>query len=219
MFKSIRWLMLVLVSVLCIPIAIINVQAYDDSDLRALLTSSVDCPEPCFLGIRPGVTSFDRAIRILETHDWVDQLDLTDRYNNRWTFALWQWNGSQALLPHTSDQNSLSAGIEASGDLSVYTAITPVEVWWLYGPPKWVQQVKINGGREQYIFGYPDHKLLLLVEVNDCTNRLRVLTSAARLTFARWILDLPERFPNDYIIAPELSDFSNVNPCTSGQQS
>ena len=219
MLKAALWIMLILVGILAIPIAIINAQPYDDRELRSILIPPDDCPAPCFMGIRPGVTSFDQAINILQSHEWIAQMQLTKRYNNRWTYAFWEWSGSQARLPQTNYRNSLSAGIEASGDMTIHTAITPIEIWWLYGPPTWMQNIKINGGREQYIFGYPDHKLVLLVEVRDCTRRLDVLTSSARLTFARWIFNRPERLPDDYIIRPNLSYFSKVNPCLAVGQS
>lgn len=46
-------------------IALIRVQPYDDSELRAFLTPPEGCPAPCFMGIRPGVTTMEEAVAIL----------------------------------------------------------------------------------------------------------------------------------------------------------
>src|ERR1051325_5942825 len=49
---------------------LMRTQFYDDHDLRELLLPE-GCPAPCFMGIRPGVTTMDEAMRILEGSDWV----------------------------------------------------------------------------------------------------------------------------------------------------
>jgi len=50
-----------------------HAQPYDDHELRQLLLPD-GCPAPCFMGIRPGVTTQDEAIKILEASDWVETL-------------------------------------------------------------------------------------------------------------------------------------------------
>jgi hypothetical protein len=51
----------------------------DDHDLRGLLVPHQDdCPAPCFMGIRPGVTSLDQAIYVLEEHEWVGHVNYSD---------------------------------------------------------------------------------------------------------------------------------------------
>lgn len=66
-----------LVSVLAMVIAflggmalITHARPYDDGGLRDLLMPS-GCEMPCFLGIRPGVTTRDEVIAILESHEWI----------------------------------------------------------------------------------------------------------------------------------------------------
>ncbi len=56
-------------------IGIIRAQPYDDSELRAFLTPPSGCAMPCFMGIRPGVTTADEAIAILEAHEWVSNVN------------------------------------------------------------------------------------------------------------------------------------------------
>jgi hypothetical protein len=63
-------LLLTLLFAACI--GLIRAQPYDDMELRAFLAPPEGCPAPCFMGIRPGVTSAEEAIAILEGHDWID---------------------------------------------------------------------------------------------------------------------------------------------------
>jgi hypothetical protein len=202
----------VLMTLCVLPVLVIQAQTYHDDALRAFLTPPEGCPAPCFMGIRPGVTTFERAAGILRAHAWIDQTSETQRYRNRWAYLFWTWNGTQPFLPRGGYDNSLSTDIEVSGDLSIQTTITPVEIWWLYGPPRWMHHLRSVDG-DQYLFGYPDHKLLVMVEVRSCATLVDVLTTPSRLTFARWIFNKPERFPEDYVIDLDLTTFRNVNPC------
>lgn len=71
-------------------IMVIHAQPYDDSDLRALLVAP-DCQIPCFMGIRPGITTLDEAAGLLKSSGWVYRL--IDR-RNLGMFS-WTWNGTQ----------------------------------------------------------------------------------------------------------------------------
>ena len=87
-----------LVSVVCVtPIALIRAQPYDDSELRAFLTPPEGCPAPCFMGIRPGVTTTEEAIAILEGHEWVQEIKVATDKSLIWI----EWN---ALTPLSIDQ-------------------------------------------------------------------------------------------------------------------
>ncbi len=62
---------LLLSVVFLLPVLLIRAQPYDDSDLRAFLTPPEDCPAPCFMDIRPGMTTAEEAVSILDAHPWV----------------------------------------------------------------------------------------------------------------------------------------------------
>ena len=199
--------------VFILPIALIRAQNYDDSALRTFLTPPAGCLAPCFMGIRPGVTTFAQASTIVQTHEWVAQINKTQRFRNRYQYLFWQWNGSQAFLPVGSFDNRLAAGIEAAGDVSIQTSIAPVEIWWLYGAPHWVQRVTHDSNQEQYLFGYPDHKIIVSINVPRCTRLLNVLTRESKISFVSWVFDKPEHYPDDFLTDPEIVYFRNVNPC------
>lgn len=66
------WRAVLLLSLLLmLPIVFIRAQHYDNTALRTALIPPEGCPAPCFLGIRPGVTSGSEALDILRDHDWV----------------------------------------------------------------------------------------------------------------------------------------------------
>ncbi len=69
---------------------VIRSQPYDDHELRELLLPT-GCPAPCFMGIRPGVTTLEEAVKLLEASGWVEGIDYEQYENNR-GFILWNWN-------------------------------------------------------------------------------------------------------------------------------
>jgi hypothetical protein len=52
---------------------LIRTQPYDERKPIAVLVP-VTCRTPCFMGIRPGVTTIDQAILLLKQNDWVRQV-------------------------------------------------------------------------------------------------------------------------------------------------
>ncbi len=70
---------------LSIPLILIRAQPYDDYDLRQLLLPD-NCPVPCSMGIRPGVTTMEEALAILKSNPWVSDLR-QDAGTIRWTWS------------------------------------------------------------------------------------------------------------------------------------
>ncbi|MFN8452563.1 MAG: hypothetical protein U0521_29145 [Anaerolineae bacterium] len=75
-------------------------QPYDDGGLWAQLAPS-GCPQPCFLGIRPGVTSADDALALLRDNPWVAAI--TGRDDRK---IIWTWNGEQPPFLHAEPEDS-----------------------------------------------------------------------------------------------------------------
>ncbi len=59
---------------LLLPILLLHIQRFDDPALRGLLRAPEGCAAPCFMAIRPGVTSEEEALRLLADHRWVGQM-------------------------------------------------------------------------------------------------------------------------------------------------
>lgn len=78
---------------------IIHAQPYDDHELRQLLLPE-GCPAPCFMGIRPGVTTMDEAVKLLRTSDWVDRLTIgeSEPSSSRTARITWIWSEKAPYL-------------------------------------------------------------------------------------------------------------------------
>lgn len=90
---SLGWLVvLTMISVL------IQTRPYDNPLLSELLTPP-DCLAPCFMGIRPGVTTLDETMLILTGHSWVKQVEnmvITGfPVDAAAGWLLWEWSGEQ----------------------------------------------------------------------------------------------------------------------------
>jgi hypothetical protein len=83
-----RWALL-LSGLWLLPVLLIRAQPYDPSALRAFLTPPEGCPAPCFMGIRPGVTTVAEAFAILDEHPWLVPGSLKDFGVN--TGFSWWW--------------------------------------------------------------------------------------------------------------------------------
>jgi hypothetical protein len=118
-------------------IGIIHAQPYDASELRAFLTPQEGCPMPCFMGIRPGVTSLEEAGIILTRHSWVQ--DVRQFYNSRTgeiTMIQWTWNGSQpGLIDSTVPAYVYGSSSHIILSLNIETTIPFGDLWLGLGKP------------------------------------------------------------------------------------
>lgn len=84
-----------------IPIALftlvmiaIHAQLYDDHELRELLLPE-GCPAPCFMGIRPGVTTMDETMKLLRSSKWVEMGHWEPTIDKETSEVRLGFNGSQ----------------------------------------------------------------------------------------------------------------------------
>ena len=134
-----RWMM-ILSGVLLLPILLIRAQPYDDSKLRAFLTPPKGCPAPCFMGIRPGVTTTEEAIAILEDHEWLPEIInvvLTDEIT-----LFWDVQSEASLHGNWSGSIRTKDNIVQDIGLSRYNL---GEVFAAYGPPEWAKTTRVFG--------------------------------------------------------------------------
>jgi len=84
---------------------LIRAQPYDDHNLRQLLLSD-GCPAPCFMGIRPGVTTVKEAITRLEASGWVTDLQVTKAESitdgESYISVRWNWNTHSSSVIETA---------------------------------------------------------------------------------------------------------------------
>jgi hypothetical protein len=112
--------LLLCLAVLCLALtasvlAVVRAQPYDDQPLREALFTP-DCAPPCFIGIRPGVTTRNEALAILQAHPWIATVEplLGERG------LTWTWSGQQPSAlrgGHTENSILLGDGIVRRIDL------------------------------------------------------------------------------------------------------
>jgi hypothetical protein len=131
---------------LALPIFFIRAQPYDDSELRTLL----NCPTPCFIGIRPGVTTVQAAVQILEAQpSFADTVGLNPPYGVRF----------RANHPHGLIDDSVYSYLERRDGIiqwfRVHTNMTLGDVWAAYGQPDWGARTYTMGSSFiYYAIGY-----------------------------------------------------------------
>ena len=86
------FLRLVFIPVLLLTSTLLLIRAhpYANNDLHHLLLPE-DCSAPCFLGIRPGVTTITETLKLLKQSDWVGEVD-DSTINNQQGFIRWDWS-------------------------------------------------------------------------------------------------------------------------------
>ncbi|MBZ0293414.1 MAG: hypothetical protein K8L99_12680 [Anaerolineae bacterium] len=150
-------------SLFALCIGLIRAQPYRDDPLRHLLQSPANCPKPCWHHIRPGETTTEEFIRLLQTDPWV-QSESIERFDRN--KLCWQWSGMQpALIDSTTPgQAVLSNGRVFSLTLPLNIGMGDLQL--LFGAPFWGSRGRYQ--HEAFIqYSYPREHLTLLIEV-DC---------------------------------------------------
>jgi hypothetical protein len=189
-------------------VGVIRAQPYDDSDLRAILMPA-DCPMPCFMGIRPGVTPVEDAIRNLAAHEWVTDLNVFYNRAGRIYLVQWAWSG---LQPAFIDGSKLAYTYAQDGLVETINAETTIpfgNLWLILGMPD-----RGNGSslsrRASFVFhnaGYL-RSSLGVQSVMRCPIHLRnIFETPVTLSF---IADMNSRFSTDHY---RLADWVDVQPC------
>jgi hypothetical protein len=96
--------MLILFSLFGIAVVLVHAQPPDDHDVSSLLINH-NCASPCFIGIQPGLTTVSDAVKLLENHAWVQNIesrytDFGQSTNTFWGYVYWQWKPGSPLWTH-----------------------------------------------------------------------------------------------------------------------
>jgi hypothetical protein len=180
-----------------LTLLLIRAQPYDDGGLRAFLGSSAECPAPCVMGIRPGVTSEAELVAILNQHPWVAQGSQETRASRPGNVVAWQWN---TAAPAWIDQPGSSLATlpdSAVGALVIETRIAWGEFVLALGRPQWYRKNAISialpplrGEDYQYEGWYADWGFSILIK-GGCWNnskddwQIRVYEQPVRLLRVR----------------------------------
>lgn len=109
-------------------------QPFDASELRAFLIPPDSCDTPCFMGIQPGETSSQRAMALLQAHEWVDEVFvILDGF-----YGEWSWSGQQPSFVNTNSRGYLgahSAQYDTYYSMSIDSTVTLNELYLALGEP------------------------------------------------------------------------------------
>ncbi len=97
--------MFILFSLFGTSVLLVHFQPHDDREISSLLLND-SCPSHCFIGIQPGVTLAGDAVKMLENHEWVQNIearytDFGQSTNTFWGYVYWQWKPGTPLWTHT----------------------------------------------------------------------------------------------------------------------
>src|SRR4051812_31653625 len=130
-----------LMLLLTLVVGVIIAQPHDDSVMRAFFALP-DCAAPCFLGIRPGVTTTAEAIAILQAHPWVKGVSpAASTFGNgarAYTNIYWSWSGQQpAFIFDAASKTPPYLHIYAGKVqyIRLVTRIPYADAWFVVGAP------------------------------------------------------------------------------------
>jgi hypothetical protein len=157
-----------LMTLFVVCIGLIHAQPYDNAELRDLLTPSESCPMPCFMGIRPGVTSSYEAVGILERHEWVDEVRVAYHGVTQFPDAIdWTWNGHESSLISYTYDGFPQPGYVGVNDgtvefVSIPTVVSVGDLWLTWGLPDEFRYTIVQGNKDSsvtlaYVNAYTRH--------------------------------------------------------------
>lgn len=149
-----------------VTLTLIRAQPYEDDTLQELLLPD-GCPAPCFMGIRPGVTSADLAALVLRSHRWIEQVEASE-------FAIvWQWNGQQpSFLYNTVSVRAGSFGgvillsEQTVRSIRLSSRISLGDLHLTLGRPNSIDSLSISfGDYIKLIVPYPEYALTVEISI------------------------------------------------------
>jgi hypothetical protein len=191
-------------------IGLIRARPYDDTPLRAFLTPPDGCPMPCFMGIRPGVTTPEEAAAILEAHDWVSEAVVSYDRTGHIYLIQWSWNESASALVDTSKLAYLFARADVVQSIAMPTTIAFADIWLTLGKP---DRGGIHSSRQrpasiffQYV-GYLNSSIGVQTMISCPVTLKTVLQTPVSMSF---IADMEARFGDENY---HLTQWSTLQPC------
>ena len=103
---------------------------HDDRDLRQFFLPPAGCPAPCWLGIRPGETRTEDAVRLLEAHEWVAAVRQSGIFHDI------EWSGQQPTWIDTSFNSHFRASGPLVETIRIRTTLPTGALFILLGRPE-----------------------------------------------------------------------------------
>ncbi|NDJ59991.1 MAG: hypothetical protein GYB67_02635 [Chloroflexi bacterium] len=136
-------------------LTLIYAQPYDAPDIRALIESP-GCPDPCWQGLQPAVTTGAQAEAVLGEHPWVDARIGSRRLGNGWIEYAWWWSGAQPPSVAADEPGSTLVIDDRVDTVRVLTTLQLGDLWVQLGPPSNGAVFSLGGRPNWQHLAYPE---------------------------------------------------------------
>lgn len=127
---------LILVASFTALIGLIRTQPYHGGELDAFLHPPDACKMPCWQGIRPGETTLDETLSLLNAHPWVKDIVVYEQvYTQGIGFIRWRWSGQQPEIINSQYRGNLFLINSVVQTISIPTSASFGDVWLLLDRP------------------------------------------------------------------------------------
>ena len=135
--------LLIVSMLLAVCIGLIRAQPYQETSLDDFLFRSPGCEayadEPCFMGLRPGITTTYEAVDMLTDHAWVSRVydaELRAYSSNAFIGAiLWEWSDQPPQWADTAERSFFYVRNYRVQSIIVRTSVPLGDAWLLLGEP------------------------------------------------------------------------------------
>ena len=141
---------------------LIHTRPYNDSAVRQLLQTD-GCTTPCFLGIRPGITTASDAIALLRDSQWVQTETIAYTESNYGGGAVWTWNKWASPLLSSRQSSLLTVrhnGVQIVDLIHISTVVASGDAYLTLGNSSYTAMGGTGLRGEVYMaWFYPDQGL------------------------------------------------------------
>ncbi|NDJ59992.1 MAG: hypothetical protein GYB67_02640 [Chloroflexi bacterium] len=136
MLRAALWMALIFTLVGTALLAALRAQPYTAPDIRTLIAAPDGCPDPCWQGIRPGVTTLTMGADTITRHPWVGNLVHIETHPTT-THVRWAWSGAQPAYIDTTRASWIS-GVPGRPVtmISLKTTLRFGDLWLQLGRPQ-----------------------------------------------------------------------------------
>ena len=155
-------IMLLPVLLLTVVLMLISAQPYDNHELRRVLLPD-DCSMPCFIGIRPGVTTVEDTVKLLAASKWVGEID-NDIIDNQQGFIRWDWSDQKPSWISGNTKGKIWVTAQRVKTITIYSDFRLGETTLVLGFPEGelVDPTQDRGGQSSLYTAFYNQKGLLL---------------------------------------------------------
>lgn len=137
--KSLVWAAWILSLFFTLAVGVINLSVADDAPLQGFVLEQADCDLPCWQGIQPDKSDVSTAIRILQNHPWVGEV------NPGGPNISWGWSGQQPDYIDVTKRGMLATDWDRVSSVAIPVQLTFGDFMLAFGQPQQDSYVVLRG--------------------------------------------------------------------------